>query len=137
MKKIKQVRIKDLGMSFMDIMIVMSDGNPGALTTMMTMMDKAESIDPDSILGGLGKIMSLDTHGIYGSRIWQLYSDVCKKNMNTTLGLMRAVQFGFLSEHKLSHAIDNYGEGLDIGNLLKQVKERLPNFTLEEQITTL
>ena len=123
-------RITDLSMSFMDVVTTLSDGNPGALIAMMGMMTETKAIDPDNIMGGLGVLLSLDTHGIYGSRIWQLYSDVCKKDMHTTLGLLRAVQLGFLSEGKLNHGIDNYGEGLEIPALLAQVKEQLPDFKL-------
>lgn len=126
----RKPRIKDLSMSFMDVVVVMSGGNPGALTAMMKMFEEAEKIDPDSALGGIGCVLSLDTHGIYDSRIWQFYSDVCKKNLNTLLGLLRAVQLGFLDESKLNHAIDNYGEGLEISEFLAQVKKRLPNFVL-------
>lgn len=127
---ISEPRIKDLSMSFNDVVYVMSDGNPGALTVMMKMIDAGRSIDPDSLMGALGVFLSLDTHRIYGSRIWMLYKDVCKQNLNTTLGLLRATQLGFLSENKLNHAIDNYGDGLDIPVLLAQVKGQLPDFVL-------
>jgi len=123
-------RIKDLSMSLLDVMVIMSDRNPGAVTVMIEMMDKTDAIDPDAVLGGLGSIVSLDTHSIYGPRIWMFYKDVCKQNMNTMLGLLRAAQLGFLSENKLNHGIDYYGDGLDIPDLLAQVKKQLPKFVL-------
>lgn len=125
-------RIKDLSLSTFDVLCLMADGNPGGLSAMMLMLEKSAEIDPDSSLGGLGSILSLDTHGIYGSRIWQFYKDVCGQSLNKMLGVMRAVQLGYLPESKLNHAIDNYGDGLDIPALLAQVKERLPAFVLPE-----
>jgi hypothetical protein len=126
----RRPRIKDLSMSTMEVLVAMADGNPGALSAMMLLLEKGATIDPDSALGGLGNIMSLDTHGIYGPRIWMFYKDVCKQNLNHMIGLMRAVQLGYLSETTLSNAIDNDGEGLDIPALLAQVKDRLPRFVV-------
>lgn len=125
-------RIKDLSMSTMDVLVAMADGNPGAFNVMMLLIEKTKGIDPDSALGGLGNILSLDTHGIYGPRIWMLFKDVCKQNLSHMIGLLRAVQLGHLSENRLSHAIDNYGDGLDIPALLAQVKETLPAFVLSD-----
>lgn len=117
-------------MSTFDVIAEMSDGNPGGLTVMMMLLEKTESIDPDAALGGIGSILSLDTHGIYGSRIWMFYKDVCGQNINKMLGLMRAVQLGYLTDNKLNHAIDNMGDGIDAPELLKQVKEYLPAFVM-------
>jgi hypothetical protein len=125
-------RIKDLSLTTMDVIMLMSDGNHGAVAVMCELMQKTDKIDPDAALGGLGAILSLDTHGIYGPRIWQFYKDVCGQNLNRMLGLMRAVQLGYLGESKLSYAIDTHGAGLDIPALLSMVKERLPAFALSE-----
>jgi hypothetical protein len=122
----------DLSMTTVDVLVTMADGNPGALTAMMMLIEKTKDIDPDSALAGLGNILSLDTYGIYGPRIWKLYKDVCKQNIGHMIGLLRAVQLGHLAENKLSHAIDNYGDGLDINALLAQVKETLPAFVITD-----
>ena len=73
----------------------------------------------------------LDTFGIYEHRIWQLYKDVCKQNLVTTVAMLRSVQLGILEEEKLQYAIDNYGKGIEIDYLYKKVKERLPGFSDE------
>jgi len=112
------------------IVTKMSEGNIEAVSVLSQILEKTDEIDPDNFMGGLGVILSLDMSRVYGSRIWMLYNDVCNKNINHTLGLMRAHQLGFLSQEKLDHAIDNYGEGIDIVNLLRQVQERLPDFRM-------
>ena len=124
-------RVK-LDMTFVDTVYVLSEGNPGACQVLMQMWDKGKEIDPHDLLAPLGNILFLDTLKIYSFRIWQLFSDVCKRDLHHMLGLLRAVQLGFLEEEKLHHAIDNYGEGIDIPDLMKQVCERLPNFKGEK-----
>ena len=106
----------------------LAEGNPGALTVMMEMMKESKKIDPQDIMSGAFSPIVLDTHGIYGSRIWMLYKDVCGHDMVKMLGVLRACQLGIESSEKLDHAIDNYGEGIDVDDLLVKVKERLPTF---------
>jgi hypothetical protein len=89
-------------------------------------------IDPDDWAGGLGPLLFMDSNRIYGSRIWQLYKDVCNQSLVRMLAVLRAWQLGFISGHALHHAIDNCGEGLDVDELLGRVQERLPRFGCEE-----
>ena len=114
-----------------DVVMKMSEGNPGAMTVCMNILDGGEKIDPDGALGGLGAILMLDTLGIYSSRIWMLYKDVCGENLSTMLAIERAWQFGFVDSVRLNHAIDNRGRGIDIEDLVRQVKDRLPAFGVD------
>lgn len=111
-----------------DVAWKMSGGNPGALRVVMELMTEEADIDPDSALGALGSILSLDQMGIYGSEIWMLYKDVCGCDITKTIAVLRAHQLGFVSEGDIKHGINNWGEGLDVDDLLEQVKERLPDF---------
>ena len=106
----------------------LSEGNPGAMNVCINMLNNSEKIDPDAALGGIGCLLSLDTHGIYGSSIWMLYKDVCGEDIVKTLAVLRSVQLGFLNEKKLIHAIENRGAGIVVDDLYKLVKERLPAF---------
>lgn len=110
------------------ILFKMSEGNPGALTVMLQLLKKGEQIDPDSFMGGLGIILSLDTHEIYGSRIWMLYKDVCKEDIVSMVAVLRAVQLGYVSDASMKHAIYDHGAGLDIPGTITKVKTRLPKF---------
>lgn len=120
-------RIKQ-DMNLFEAMSKLSGGNPGALTVLIHVFKENESIDPDDAFKGLGPILSLDTLGIYDERIWMLYKDVCREDLAKMLAVLRAWQLGFLGFDKLNHAIDNYGEGIDMPSLVSQVKERLPKF---------
>ena len=111
-----------------DTLIKLSEGNPGALSVCMQIMAKGSQIDPDAFGGGLLMLLSLDDLGIYGSRIWMLYKDVCGTDLTDTLGVLRGHQLGFITSGTLNHAIDNRGDGLDIEDVVSKVRERLPDF---------
>ncbi|MBL4893251.1 MAG: hypothetical protein JKY59_00030 [Emcibacter sp.] len=85
----------------MDVLVKMSDGNPGALTAMMEILEKHDAIDPQAAFGGLGAIMLLDTWEIYGTDIYILFSDICNRDIRKLLLLMRATQMGDFSHTKL------------------------------------
>lgn len=115
-----------------DILMKMAEGNPGAITVCLKMMREGRAIDPDSFAGGFTGVLAMDTYGIYGSRIWMLYKDVCGENLEATLAVLRACQLGLLRESVMHHAIDNYGEGVDVPSLLAEVKGQLGLFGVKE-----
>ena len=120
-----QLKLED---TMTDAVMKMAEGIPGAITVCAGLVRESGDIDPDSALGGFGNILSLDQLGIYESRIWMLYKNVCGEDIVTMVGVLRAHQLGFLSTATLSHAVDNRGEGIDCAALLQQVRDELPNF---------
>lgn len=123
-----------LEMTQMDAIVAMCEGNPGAGVACAEIMRTAETIDQDAALGGIGIILSFDDMGIYGSRIWMLFKDVCGQDTVKLLAILRARQLGGLagiSEAKINHAIDNCGEGIDHEEVLKAVKKELPKFNAQ------
>jgi hypothetical protein len=114
--------------STMDVVMKMSEGNPGAVTVIMSLFKDAAKIDPDNWMPGLGEVLSLDTLGIYGSKIWMFYKDVCSEDLVKMCAVIRSHQLGITSKDSFIHAIDNRGDGLDVDDLLNQVKTRLPAF---------
>lgn len=114
--------------SMLDVVKKMSGGNPGASTVCMDILEQGETIDPDGAMGGFGAILSLDSHGVYEHRIWMLYKDVCGEDLPTMLAVDRSCQLGFINGETLNHAIDNRGDGIDVVDLMRQVKDRLPAF---------
>ena len=124
----ERLRLDD---TIFDVARKLSEGNPGALQVLMSMLDRGATIDPDDFMGGMGALVHLDSFGIYGPRIWMLYKDVCGGKLADTIGLVRACQLGFVSREVLAHAIDHRGAGLDVAAALRQVRERLPRFGVE------
>lgn len=125
MNRNSKIELTDTPMS---AMVKVADGNPGAVTVLMRLFAINPEVDPQDIMGGLGPIMTLDSHGIYGSEIWEFWKVMCKGDFVHLLACMRAVQLGYLAEEKLLHAIRNNGEGVDIEEMYNKVKERLPQF---------
>lgn len=126
-------RIK-LGQTLMNAIMVLGEGNPGAITVLLRIMKEGEDIDPDSALGSLGPLLALDNNDIYGSNIWVLYKDVCGEDLIKMLAVLRANQLGLLSASKLRESIQfdqaNYCTvGLtDLNEIVEAVQEQLPNF---------
>lgn len=116
-----------LEMSVMDALVEMSEGNPGAATVLAQIMRRAEEIDPNVAMN-IVPIMIMDDMGIYGSRIWQFYKDFCGEDIPNLLAVLRAFQYGFLDEKKINHAIDNWGSGIDLSEVMSAVQKELPEF---------
>lgn len=111
--------------------VKMAEGNPGGAVVMREAALHSLEIDPMSLMGGFAPLLSLDTLGIYGSRVWMLFKDVCKEHLPTALAVLRAWQLGILPDTKLNHAIDHCGEGIDLDALRAAVKEQLPEFNMD------
>ena len=111
----------------------LAEGNPGAMRVCSEIMKNGEKIDPQG-MGGFGSLLSIDSLGIYGSRIWLLYKDICRENLVYTIAVLRAWQLGLLPENTLQRAIDCkatcLGTPTEINpkELYAKVKERLGDF---------
>jgi len=118
--------------------VKLCEGNPGALSVCLEVLTRGAQIDPQAMMGGLAGLLALDTLGIYGSKIWMLYKDVCGQDLVKTLAVLRSWQLGHTSKQRVDHAISNYGDGLDLDAILLAVQETLPEFgqELEEEEVT-
>lgn len=115
----------NLNDSVVDAAVELADGNPGAISVIMQLI--ADKNDPDGFAGGLGNLLSLDAHGIYGSNIWVLFKNVCGQSILNMVIVLRAVQLGLYSERDLWICIDNCTP-LDCQKLLAEVRKELPRF---------
>ena len=136
MRSTPKVRIQ-LEDNIMSAIMKLGGGNPGALTTLMDLVRNTSVIDPDDIFGGFGALMHLDSFGIYESRIWMLYSDVCDKDLTKVMTLLRGVQLGILSRDQLNKAIDGdngYGDPkklpITFANCLTEVQKIAKQFAV-------
>ena len=121
----------DFNDSMMEMLIKMSEGNPGALTVCLNILKNGKQIDPDNMMGGFSEILSLDILGLYGSKIWMLFKDVCESDLSKMLAVLRGWQLGMLSETQVRHAVENHGAGINVTDICAKVVERLPNFQLK------
>lgn len=129
----ERIKLED---TMMDIMVKMSDGNPGAIKVLMEMIGP-NNIDPDNVLGGTGVILFLDTLGIYGTDIYVLYSDICNRSLVSMLAVLRATQMGLFDGSVLKDACSRQDysgrEMVPVEELYTKVQENLPNFDVKSE----
>lgn len=116
-------------------MVKMSDGNPGAATCLMELVEVNHDIDPQTAFGFMSTMISLDTHGIYGTEIYVLWKDLCEENYARMVAVMRAVQLGIIPAEKVKDAVsrqDRSGRNvIDVMFLCREVKKKLEEFDPE------
>lgn len=122
--------------STMDVVVKMSEGNPGAMNVIMQML-QPNNIDPDNAMGGLGAILLMDTYGIYGTDIYILNNDICDRSLPKTLAVLRATQMGMFDSNILKDACHRQDRSrkqlVPVEELYLKVKERLPNFDAQPE----
>lgn len=118
-----------LDMNVNDVLFALSDGVPGSIHVVMDSIRHGEEIDPDNAFKSWGFALNLDALGVYGSRIWMLYKDVCRENLAHTIGILRSVQLGIVPSDELNQAIDGEKK-LDVMGTLEKVCEQLPQFNV-------
>lgn len=126
-KEVNHQRIK-LEDTSVQIGVKMSEGNIGAATVIVQLFKRNAEIDPQSALGPYSSVLHLDSLGIYGSKIWMLYKDVCSEDIRKMIALLRAYQLGFTSESTIKAGIEQYGAGIDLDDLVSKVENALPDF---------
>lgn len=118
--------------SFFDVVAKMSEGNPGAMNVIMELYEKGEQIDPQGMMGGMGIVLLLDTFKIYGTDIYVLWSDICERQLNKTIAMVRAAQLGLFDPAILAdacHRQDYSGKALvPVEELYGKVREQLTEF---------
>lgn len=122
-----------------NVLINMSEGNPGALTAMMELIKDEGKTDPDSAFGGFGAILSLDSFGIYGTDIYVLWSDICGRDIVKMQAVLRACQLGLFPTSTLTDACSRQDysgrDMIPVDELYEKVKAELPNFDSAERTT--
>jgi hypothetical protein len=70
------------GMDNLDFMVLMSEGNPGALNVLMKILHE------DYVVGFVN-ILSLDDMNIRGTQIWVGYKDYCGEKLDSFIEAIR------------------------------------------------
>lgn len=126
-----RITLSDTGLSAIR---KMCEGNPGAMKALMEILKFGAQIDPYSCMGGLGVILSLDTLVIYGTDIYVLWNEICDRNTSKMIAVLRANQFGYISDQILREACHREDgserDVIPVEELYSKVVERLPDFDL-------
>lgn len=122
------------GDSLQDVMVNLSQGNPGALTAMVGIVKNHQDLGPLAMFGGRGPLMALDMMGIYGSEIYILWNDICKRNLRRFCALI-AADFSYVLPRKDIKKMARTGEDTLTENQWKELEtevcERIGNFNKE------
>ena len=133
MNRNTRIQLQD---STMNVVTKMSEGNPGAINVIMLLLTRAGTIDKNDAMGGIGKVLLLDTFGIYGTDIYVFYSDICGSDLVKMVAVLRATQMGLFSSSILKdacHRQDYSGRDMvPVEELYNKVKEQLPLFGMPE-----
>lgn len=119
------------------MLIKMTEGNPGAIVTLIEVMKVTPQIDPQSAFREVSAVFALDTLGIYGSDIYVLFNDKCNRDPRTFLMLLRANQLGFIPAAEIKNmAADQFREvnitTERLSELDKKVCDQLSQFARKE-----
>lgn len=93
-------------MTVKEAIIKLSEGVPGAIVVLLRVVEESPALDPDDAFSGWGPLISLNNAGIYGSRIWLLWKDVCGERMINFLAMLRAHQLGMISKGDFNLIVD-------------------------------
>jgi hypothetical protein len=120
------------------IIMKLSDGNPGAITSLVNIVKELKIIDKDSAFGNIGPLISLDSYKIYGTNIYILYNDKCNQDNRKFHLLLRACQLGILSINKLKEYSEDQFNELNITDeewedIDKKICSKLDNFITKEE----
>jgi len=135
--KMKLRRLDENG-TLEDTLTKLSEGNPGALHVCLNSYRFSPIIDPDNALGCNAPLHILDTFGIYGSRIWILYKDVCGEDIVKFIAVLRGMQLGIVDAVKLSDVLNSEDRlslsenNIDVDYILMKVEGRFPYFNTQE-----
>jgi hypothetical protein len=113
--------------TFIDVVIKMSEGNPGAVRAIAEIAKASSEIDTDSAWGGLGPMIGMDSMGIYGSGIWMLFKDANDCDAIKAVTTLRCHQMGIITASQIRAAMDRRTP-LDHEANLAALRAQLPNF---------
>ena len=82
----------------------LSKGNMGATNVLTQLFGK----------NAFNSFDSLRKYNITGPLIWCLYKDVCNQNLHKMITILDNCENGNITPEILTHAINNFGDGLDI-----------------------
>lgn len=120
----RRKNVLGLNDTVLDAIVKMSEGNPGGMNVLVELLQHGKKWHG---LDGIMLVLHLDKMGVYGSNLWLLYSDCCKRDINLVERVLRAHQLGIISEEDVWNHIENSIPFTD----LKTVPEMLEDMTAE------
>ena len=109
----RKIKMSD---SVQDIVLKLSVGNPGALTTCFEII-KAKNND---IVQSFPIFLTLDNMKLYGSYLYMLWNDCCGRNIEDVFDVIDGFKTGKITEKDINERIKNVGYGKSFKDLLEE-----------------
>ncbi len=121
-------------MTFDAMVHALTNGVPGSVTALVSVVQNYRQIDPNSGMGFVGYFITLDMFMIHDQDIFKVYSSCCE-DAAKFLAVIRGLQLGFISDSQVKTVIGHYEvASFDFVELVKQIRTKLPDFDPENQI---
>lgn len=99
---------------FNDILINMSEGNPGSLRVLFEILKAKEN----DIITSLEAFSTLNDMKLYGAHLYMLWNDCCGNDINKTLLVIQKYREGKITDNDINERIRNVGYGLSFDDLI-------------------
>lgn len=100
--------------NFNDIVLKMSEGNLGAMTTIFEIF-KAKNND---VIDVIPMFLTLDVMELYGSHLYMLWNDCCNRDVEKVIKVIEAYRSGMINNTHIYERIKNVGYGKSFDDLL-------------------
>lgn len=90
-----------------------SEGNPGALQTLMELF----KLDPNKMFQNL---LTLDRMELYGSKIYMLWNDCCDRKIEKVNKIIKLYRSGKIKQSDIEERIKNVGYGKSFDDFLEE-----------------
>jgi hypothetical protein len=115
-------------MTFEAMIHALTNGVPGSVNALVSVVKDYRQIDPSSGMGFVGYFITLDMFMIHDQDIFKVYSSCCE-DAAKFLAVIRGLQLGFISESQVKTVIGHYEvTSFDFVELVKQIRVKLPDF---------
>lgn len=96
-----------------DVIVKLSEGNPGALTTLVELVNSYKDffeVVPD--------YLTIDTMGLYGSQLYMLWNDCCNRNIEKVKQIIKLYREGKITSRDIDERVKNVGYGKSFDDLI-------------------
>ena len=98
-----------------DIIIKLSEGNPGALSFLFEII-KYYGNDQANLIADF---LIIDNMRLYGSYLYMLWNDCCNRDVKKSLEVIKGYRLGHIKDSDIKERIINVGYGMPFDDLIE------------------
>lgn len=105
-----KINLKD---TVQDVIVKLSEGNPGALTTLTELANSYKNF-----LDVVPDYLTIDMMGLYGSKLYMLWNDCCNRNIEKFKQIIKLYREGKITSIDIDDRVKNVGYGKSFDDLI-------------------